>query len=432
MKVNTMRRIGLAALAVLALTAFANAAPASAATGFIADNYNGGGATLSGTSGIGGAGGLGNSLTAAGVTVECVPPTFATTHTTLSETATTDWSAGEEGTCYGGSWTAPIDMNGCEFTADPGAGPSFTGTTSIGPPGCGPIKIVGFVTKSCTIEIDLSAAFNSSSTYSNQGSGTSAYVDMQLLSSEMTYKKTLCAGSNGTFKDGKWAPSWKVTAKNLSGQSVGLKVGDLPLGIYIDGEKSAEESKQPRFRAERYPRPIAGAQDAANPLKLALFARTVSCSSVAFNGFTIDSPLGYLAPQTQWGGCTSTGEQPAIFDMNSCRIVPSLANEGPPYTGTAAIVCEQEADQVEFGFWAKGTTEFKEGNRLCLVKLPAQTFGGSVSYSNQGTGVGRSIGISLATSGIDATRTGLCIFDGKGTSTATGELNGSLSLHGQI
>ena len=158
-----IKRLGLVAIAAMALTACVNAASASAsAPGFLATGTFPYPATISGsTAGETGA----NTINLFGATYPCTAPSFTATHKSPSSTLTMEGGAWAVASCNDTDLEKePFDTHGCKFTFNPGsnAAEHFKGTFSIGPPGCGPITIEDFFIPSqgvCDIFIDPNAGF---------------------------------------------------------------------------------------------------------------------------------------------------------------------------------------------------------------------------------------------------------------------------------
>jgi hypothetical protein len=415
--VKRIKRIGLAAFAVLALTAFGNVTAASASPeGFLAGGYIGGGAVIKGDSPLNYSDGW-NTMSVMGTTLECVPPSIATTQESPSSTLVGDWWSGDVGTCYGyvypwGNYSSPLDMNGCEFTFDPGPGPSFDGTFTIGPSGCGPIEFDAI--PYCHAQIDPQSSFSASAKFSNQGTGSSAYVNASLQATGLKYTRSGVNCSTGTFSLD-YSPGWRLTAKNVIGEQESLQVvDDLPLGFYLTGRASGNPSEQPRFEAETYPLPVAGGglDTFTTP------SETIHCTTSILAG-QISRANKQLALNAGYSGCGITGTSYVTrIDMHSCQYVLDVQNSGPPYSSAFSIACGG-SDKIELKSYNSG------GALVCTATIAPQTGLSGVALANVGSGSDRGVAVNATVRGVAYSQSGAC-----GSKSSTATLTGRPTLMG--
>jgi Na+-transporting methylmalonyl-CoA/oxaloacetate decarboxylase gamma subunit len=175
--------------------------------------------------------------------------------------------------------------------------------------------------------------------------------------------------------------------------AVALSAAAEPVGLFLSGEKSAEEAKQPKFGAEKYVATIGGASTSTNTYKLQY--GNAECNGVL--------PTGKLSAASSQLGLQWTYGLPCVFAgfgspimQNGCEIVLHVSNAGPPYVGSTDIVCPA-GKGIVFTASAAGVTK-------CTATIFGQTGLEGISFENLGTGSGRSIEATLNLSGIKYTQ----------------------------
>lgn len=195
--------ISLAALLGIAGTA-------SASSAFIANSYP---ATVTGTAVSS------EKLVITYGNYTCIESKASTLSGTLNTAAKTLSTSPEwPGLCTGPlSSLAEFKANGCkfEFTATSGG----NGEMAIGPAGCGPMIIQGQV-GFCNIEIGPQSGLENQTTFTNEGSGSTAYVLAQVSLGNLKY--TECGTK--THENGVYSGSWKLSGKTSGGSSDGLSI----------------------------------------------------------------------------------------------------------------------------------------------------------------------------------------------------------------
>ena len=102
-----------------------------------------------------------------------------------------------------------------------------------------------------------------------------------------------------------------------------------PVGLFLTGEKSAEEAKQPKFAAEKYVASVAGASTTTNAYKLQY--GTAECSGVQPSS-EISAPASQLSMNWIYGlPCAFVFPSP--IRQNGCSIVLHVNNAGPLMSG---------------------------------------------------------------------------------------------------
>jgi len=121
-----------------------------------------------------------------------------------------------------------MNLNGCRYEFYPGGlNAGFDrqdGTVDIGPPGCGPIKVVA---AGCVLSIPSQAQHlngGSRASFYNEGSGTNREIRIAALSfKDLEYKQEgIGCGKQGANADGEFAGNWKLSATNKQSERLGL------------------------------------------------------------------------------------------------------------------------------------------------------------------------------------------------------------------
>lgn len=400
MKPSKLRHLILGVIAALGLMASANVAVASAAPpGFqVEESENSefpafvlGSANLSGF----------NEFRAFGSQWTCRPPAFRSVpvQNAFSTLTTEEFTqVGECGVNPGGY----VLMNGCQFSFEPGPAPTYAGTVSIVPPGCGPIRFINPTPCNNEMQVSPSANFKGSGSFTNLAGG--------LVQADMSASGLTVIGDCwGKSENGEWDASWKMGADNEL-ESLDLQlVPELPLGFFLAGEASEEESEQPRFEAEHYLRAIDGG---GLPTFVTDDGGSIVCEDTGLHG-SISGPSKQLTLDATYGACVTTasggGKFPTSVAMNGCTYTLTAENAGPPYSGVWGIDCPT-GKQVEFIL-----TINKEG-ATCAIRMDTQSGLSGVSLANVGSGPDRGVAIDAEVAGVAYEGCGV-----SGTGTWTGE-----------
>lgn len=421
---------------VLILASFSLASVASVSAspaGFLADQSEWGGeTTVRATSTLHPSD---DELHVMGTTIMCSPPGIKAVQHGPSTILAPEFPGSDySGACidpwareWGGEEEVQMAMNGCSYVLEPGATkkytypPTYEGSFSLGPPGCGPLvlKVKGGY---CTISIDPGDGVTGTATFENVGEGDEAHVEVSLAARGLPYTKSgpLCS-EPPTTGTAEYYPSWEVWADDEL-EPLGLAIApELPFGVYLSGKESQKESEQPEFEAERYPQSVSGGglHEFITPS-----SGSMSCAHTSLTG-NLEHSTKQLNLEAGYEGCVMTktsGEFRTDAYMNSCRYGLTMQNSGPPYAASLGIDCATEGDVIEFKAYSE------TGEQVCKVLIGPQSGLTGVSLSNTGTGVNRRLALDAEVS-VAYERKGLCLLDGTGR-TGTGIMRGSPTLAG--
>lgn len=285
-------------------------------------------------------------------------------------------------------------MNGCKFRFWPGS----QNLVDIGPAGCGPMT---YELPTCTLQIS-SQSFPA--TFTNVGSGSTGEVTASVASKFSYVQKKVGAQTckDGEAGTGNFFGAWNFKATNEAKAQIGLRANDkFPVGLFVEGEESAEESKQPEFATDSsLPLPVAveGTEKKTHEFKSQEWSKgtLLTCSWSSFSGVL---PLGSsqvdlsATYKTEADYCNGLYGYARVI-MNSCTWDVRLLNAGPPYTGEADIDCA-EGDVMEI------RTEGIFG-LTCIAEIPEQSGFTGVSLTNTGEGNGRKVTVGFNLTGIEA------------------------------
>jgi hypothetical protein len=269
--------------------------------------------------------------------------------------------------CYSGNQ----ETNNCKFIFHPGLvqeGESNNGTFDIGGLGC---KGITWHWWSCAITILPQTGLPA--TFVNSG----GKIDVDAKATGVKYSQTAYCGGAGTFTKGEYEAHWV-----LSGSNGPLHVTNelSPVGVYI-----AEEAKQLKFNAEKYTASLTGTQTEEH--ELTTNVGEVTCETVNFTG-GLWSSSAELQMVPDYRKCLIAGLLATTVTTNSCRYVFHLTNAGPPYSGTADIVCTKAGDEISID------------TEKCHIGIPAQKGLGGVGFANTGSGSNRQVKLTLHLEGI--------------------------------
>jgi hypothetical protein len=183
-------------------------------------------------------------------------------------------------------------------------------------------------------------------------------------------------------------------------------------GFYLTGKESGTVSEQPALGHSSYPHTGSGAQVGSMNLFQSGGA-VASCQGmgVVSSPFTEASNSFYLYPLASGGYVAANCEfleEEAQVKMNGCYFTFTVANSGPPYTGSPGVGCATAGKAIEIS------------SAGCSVSIPAQTAGGTVGYEEITAGGLGGVRLTTSASGITFTKSGpLCFLLGKtGAATA--------------
>ena len=136
------------------------------------------------------------------------------------------------------------------------------------------------------------------------------------------------------------------------------------------------------FRSEKAPVTATGVQEGLSNAFDVQFGE-VKCKVAEYNATTTTSTDTTVKITPNYEECTAWGVA-ATIDMNGCTYQIHVDNSGPPYTGTADVVCDA------------GKQIVVTGGTKCIVDISAQTGLGPISFTNIGTTSTREITVGLS------------------------------------
>jgi len=398
--VKTMGKRGLAAIAALLLSSFANIAPAAASpAGFLAETYKYG-VTLEGSSPYSGMSGGENHLYILGTSYECVPPHFTAAQQAPSSALTTETTEG--GHCYDGTYSSPLEMHGCRFTFNPES--SLGGTVSIEPPGCGPIT-TNVSNGNCHITLAPGNGFEGNATFQNYGGGSSSEVRIFATLKRLKYttEGPWCATS--TNEAGEYVASWTVSAHNVAAEKLGLQLAtELPLGFYLSGSN---------FEGESYPLSVAGGALGTFGVTYGGESGQFTCAYPGLSG-SLAAAGKRLDLSGQFEQCVPTGAVAGSVTMNGCHYTLETAGVG--------VSCEKTGEAIEYKAFLSKELKLQ----VCKARVLPQSAKGGLTLANSGSGVNRVIGISGKATGLTYEISGKCVASTETRNDGTLSGNGTL------
>ncbi|HWM55897.1 MAG TPA: hypothetical protein VNO20_10970 [Solirubrobacterales bacterium] len=365
-----IRKLGLAAVMALALSATVGATSASAAT-LTADLYP---AAVEGQ-------GYNHVFQTGSHQFVCAePPGFAMEVGAPTNTVTT-WSGSYSCTSklYGSS---TLEMNGCAYSLHSGAGSNAT--FEVGPPGCGPMKLNG---ATCDLSISAQGGLTGSSLI-NEVNGESSSDDSVLARADALLAASETGGCAGlTINHLVYGGTWELEG-SVGGAPVGLRIQQP--GVYTG---------KGGFEAENYPTVLSGNQDSGNTHVLTIGSRAVYCAEASFFSDELAGPSSSLAFDAEYGGCWTKPVLgvvfPALILMNSCKWTLDTG-------GSMGVGCTEAGDGAEVIIYADKAMS----KVLCVATYKSQAGVTEVKYATVGEGSGRGISVGLNAKGLDYSRTG--------------------------
>ncbi len=294
-------------------------------------------------------------------------------------------------------------LNGCNFTfhAEAEVG---SGSADIGGASCTGITVTGSGAIKCVASIlpqTLPVKYKNSGT-------TPQTVEFRIQTSGVEYLgEGGGAGCPKTIKtDGELFAAWSVSGKSEEGSAVNMQVSPAA-GLHLEGGQ---------FLAESYPAWIYGDQTTQHTFAAASEGPIESCGSVHFSG-SLTGASSTLAASAVYAGCSSLGNK-ATVAMHSCQYVYHAG-------GTMDIACSKEGDSIEV------QTYLSSGKPKCTTLIGPQEGLTTVSFTNFGTGSGRSVEVAVEAEGVTSTALQGILYCGvsKGVHTE-GIYTGSARLYG--
>jgi hypothetical protein len=173
------------------------------------------------------------------------------------------------------------------------------------------------------------------------------------------------------------------------------------------------------FRAEKAPITLTGNQEGESNAFDVQFGE-VKCKVAKYTGTTTTTTDTVVKVVPNYENCTFAGVVTTI-DMNGCFYNLKINNSGPPFTGTADVVCEA------------GKTIVVTGGTKCNVDVPAQTGLGPITFTNIGAGTTREVTLGLGgITNITYTQTpGTGVGKCTSVTTSAGKYTGTATVTGE-
>jgi hypothetical protein len=160
---------------------------------------------------------------------------------------------------------------------------------------------------------------------------------------------------------------------------------------------------------------------------LTAFGTVAECPGSIYTGHALNSedPLessataGTLTAHFNQSACATGEGREVTIETNGCDITLEAGETvgQEEYEGGGELVCPL-GKKAHVGVWSAGSNH-TEG-RLCTLEFGAQSGSGSLRIVNTPAG---DVDVVGAIGGIQVTRHGLCLLDGKGTTTNSGEVH---------
>lgn len=364
--VKGIKILGLAALAVLALNAFAGIASASGPGYFQSYNLP---TTINGT-----ASGIKGTLSV-GIAESCTSPSLTGTLTKATDSLATSASY-PNGSCGGF-----LNMNGCEYIFHP-PGEGTEGTFDIGGAECKGITGSGFGEFRIPAQNGLGASFQ------NMGSGSTATISVEAHATGLKYELKSEGKYGEIHSNGEYHTTW-----SLSGEHAGARAW---IGVEPNpGLRVQEGSGAVKFHTAVFPVTVSATQ-ISTTIEHTLYSRStlqtsaggLKCGNVMgaplFSGSTTgelmsELQLTPLFPECYLGGLPAT----VATSVPGCRDTFGLVNAGPPFLGSLTL-CEMKIT--------------KTGSK-CVITVSGQTKNG-MEYLNAGSGASSTVTAKANLSGI--------------------------------
>lgn len=189
------------------------------------------------------------------------------------------------------------------------------------------------------------------------------------------------------------------------------------VGVFVGGEESAEEAKQPKLEAESYPASLHGTNDTAQVFGTKL--GSWSCGTGELN----HQQSAATASQTLWMSyylCTPPIGTMKAINANGCEYVLHVANAGPPYQGSLDLSCPA-GKSYELVMTVGGNT--------CTIAIPPQTGLEGIDLTNVGSGSTRGVQLAFELTGMSYSLLGPKLICQAGSYT-NGTYTGTMTLRG--
>jgi hypothetical protein len=209
---------------------------------------------------------------------------------------------------------------------------------------------------------------------------------------------------------------------------------------------SASSAAEPKLTAESYPVTLVGTETgevSENKNALTSFGAAVRCEGSTYTGHELNTTpheaIGgatsavTLTPHYNNEECeaeTSLGEKKATVNTNGCDYALTLGETTGGVEGTYGVtahVCPGSAGPIKVTVYNSSPgTEASEETVICNITVEPQTVSGAHATD---TGNGH-VDITGTFTGIHVERSGLCVLDGKGSTTTEGEFHIDATVEG--
>ncbi len=349
---RSLKFLGLATLAIVALSTVASLASASPAY-LRAEKYS--------TFLTGKATGETGKLTTSWGAKLCTSPTLGSYIS--SQTATLPTEVASDSSCG-------MKTNGCQFTFNTGTAEqqiSVKGTFDISCPAGKAIEVT--IVGSCTALITSQTGLPASFTNNGSGSGQTVIVKAEVLTG-LKYEMTCEKGK--THTDGIYKTTWNLSAStgpiHISGAT-----GAPVQGLYFGAG--------PNFAAEIYPALITGTQVSQHKFKMPA-AGPIQCKTSKLNT-ELSAAASELVATPEYGTCTLAGSYVVTPTVTGCSLTFKLL--GSSGEGNGGISCSAGNELTYRVLNFDGTTR-------CTVTIPSYTPAGeNYTFKNVGSGKSRQV-----------------------------------------
>lgn len=380
-RVKSIRTVGLACIAVLAMAASVGASVASASQ-FRAEEYP---VTFTGQQGTEAAQLV--LKTHAGK-VKCNTATLSGGAVGAASTLSLTPSYSS---CVLAGVAVKVNANGCRYVLhSTNESAPYTGTFDVSCAKGG--EEIEISDSTCLITVPAQSGLGSME-FSNSGKGRSRQIAASFNVSGIKHVvHSGCPNGGGTFETGT-----QTGTGTISGAS---ETKGYALGAYVGNEQIEEP---PFFKAESYPSSLIGKSSEPGDKPLFSFAiGKFNCAETTLSGGVLTGASSTTIKVPAFTGCTLAG---VGFEVkpNSCAFRFTLAEGGPPNTAGLGITCETKGDAITF-YWGGS----------CVIKMGEQEHPQAVHYENTGTGKGRGVHLRAVVSGVTYEQQSGCL-GGSGT-----------------
>jgi hypothetical protein len=329
----------------------------------------------------------------------------------------------EPASCEFNGTSATVEMKSCHYVLGVrDAGPPYLGAVGVECVKAG--DVIQITAGNCTAQIGEQDGAGGV-TLAAEGTGTARRVLASLATSGLSYQVTkdgfLCAFSGtGSFSDGALAGTIALRSESDAAQPIGLFAEGSQVtlkGYYATGTPSESEALRPRLASEVTPSRVSGRQLPIEELTFGPGSTPLRCNLAELSGAQAATSATQLELQASYQQCDLGGISASV-NMGSCGYSVSVANSGPPYSGSLTIQCAEPGDAVEV---IAGTCAFEIG--------PQGGIGGIV-LATRGASAERRVLLEAASTGLSyqVTKDGfLCPLSGTG-SFANGTFSGGALL----